>query len=184
MSITSSIPATTAASLRKLYFVRFGFAVVWAAFIFATGSRLAFLTVALLVLYPLFDLGAAAVDARSAKAGAGKALLYTNMALSLFAAIGLAIASGSGTPAVLRVWGAWALTAGAVQLIVAVRRRALGGQWVMIISGGLSVLVGGAFIAMAGAGGTSVSSLGGYATLGGIFFLISALRLRNTAKAL
>ncbi|MEV4116382.1 hypothetical protein [Nonomuraea sp. NPDC049695] len=35
----------------------------------------------------------------------------------------------------LRVWGAWAVVAGLVQLIVGVTRRKMGGQWPMIISG-------------------------------------------------
>jgi uncharacterized membrane protein HdeD (DUF308 family) len=176
--------AGVATSLRKLYLFRFGFAIVWAVLVFALGSDLGAVTVTLLVLYPLVDLGAAVIDARSNRSTRAGALLYINMALSLIAAIGLAIAASSGTPAVLRVWGAWALTAGLVQLIVAIRRRNLGGQWAMIISGGLSVLVGGAFIASASGDGGSLSSLGGYATLGGIFFLVSALRLGRTAKGL
>lgn len=168
-----------APSLRKLYFVRFGFAVVWAGLVFAFGSGLTPFTATLLVLYPLFDVAAAIYDARTSRAAGSIRLLYVNMALSLAAAVGLGIAATSDTPAVLTVWGAWALTAGAIQLAVGVSRRALGGQWALIISGGLSVLVGVAFIAMATAAPASVTSLGGYATLGGIFFLISALRLRR-----
>jgi uncharacterized membrane protein HdeD (DUF308 family) len=102
------------------------------------------------------------------------------MALSLLAAIGLAIALVSGTPAVLVVWGVWAITAGAVQLIVALRRRALGGQWAMI----LSVLAGTAMAAMVGGATASVTAPEGYAAIGGIFFLISALRLGRAAKGL
>ena len=176
---TSASLTSVAPSLRTLYFVRFGFALVWAGLIFVFGSELSLVASILLVLYPLFDLAAAAIDRRTSRSTAPSRLLIVNMALSLLAAIGLGIAATSGTPAVLTVWGAWALTAGAVQLAVGINRRALGGQWVMIISGGLSVLVGGAFIAMAAAASEAVTSLGGYATLGGIFFLISALRLRR-----
>ncbi|WP_213814194.1 hypothetical protein [Glaciihabitans sp. dw_435] len=181
---TSLSPTSVATSLRKLYFFRFGFALVWAAVVFAIGSSLSPITAVVLVLYPLFDLAAAIVDVRASRAAGSVRLLYVNMALSLLAAVGLAIAATSGAPAVLRVWGAWALTAGLVQLIVGIRRRALGGQWIMIISGGLSVLVGAAFIGMASGASASVTSLGGYATLGGVFFLISALRLRRAAKGL
>ena len=182
---TTISTASVAPSLRKLYFVRFGFAIVWAVVIFAVGSSLSPLAATLLVLYPLFDVAAAIVDLRATRTSASSgALLYVNMVLSLAAAVGLALAATSGTPAVLSVWGAWSLTAGIVQLIVGIRRRALGGQWVMIVSGVLSVVVGGAFIAMASTAPESVSSLGGYATLGGIFFLISALRLRRAAKGL
>lgn len=182
---TTISTASVAPSLRKLYFVRFGFAIVWAVVIFAVGSSLSPLAATLLVLYPLFDVAAAIVDLRATRtSGSSGALLYVNMALSLAAAVGLGIAATSGTPAVLTVWGAWSVTAGIVQLIVGIRRRALGGQWIIIISGVLSVLVGGAFIAMASGAPAAVSSLGGYATLGGIFFLISALRLNRAAKGL
>ncbi|MCU1405670.1 MAG: hypothetical protein JWQ43_1973 [Glaciihabitans sp.] len=183
-SATTLVLSNAATSLRKLYFVRFGFAVVWAALVFAFGSDLTAVTVTLLLLYPLFDVAAAITDVRSSRNAGPVTLLYVNMGLSLLTAVGLAVATSSGTPAVLRVWGAWALTAGLVQLLVGVTRRKLGGQWVMIISGGLSVLVGGAFIAMAGGESASLSTLGGYATLGGIFFLISALRLRRPAKTI
>jgi uncharacterized membrane protein HdeD (DUF308 family) len=185
---TSTGTAAAASSLRTLYFVRFAFAIVWAALVFITapaaGSSLGFAIVALLVLYPLFDVAAAIVDSRSNRGTGATPLLYVNMALSLLAAIGLAVASASGASAVLVVWGAWATTAGAVQLIVALRRRALGGQWAMIISGGLSVFVGAAFVAMASGASASVMSVGGYAALGGILFLVSALRLLSAAKGL
>jgi len=182
--ITSPSASVVATALRKLYFFRFGFAIVWAALIFALGSTLSPVAATLLVLYPLFDVAAAIIDVRANRTAGSAALLYTNMALSLLAAIGLAIAATVGTPAVLTVWGAWSITAGVVQLIVGLRRRKLGGQWIMIISGALSVLVGFAFISMASGASASVSTLGGYATLGGIFFLISALRLRRAAKGI
>ena len=176
--------AGVATSLRRLYFFRFGFAIIWAVLVFALGSTLNPVTATLLVLYPLFDVAAAIFDLRSNRAAGSGALLYVNMAFSLLAAIGLAIAATSSTSAVLGVWGAWSIAAGLVQLVVGVSRRKMGGQWILIISGGLSIVVGGAFIAMASAAPASVSSLGGYATLGGIFFLISALRLGRTVKGL
>jgi hypothetical protein len=52
---------------------------------------------------------------------------------------------------VLHVWGAWAVVAGLVQLIVGVTRRKMGGQWPMIASGGISVLAGASFIVGASA---------------------------------
>jgi uncharacterized membrane protein HdeD (DUF308 family) len=127
------------------------------------------------VIYPLFDAAAAVVDARSSRA----ATLYANIAMSTLATIGVAIAASSGIPAVLRVWGAWAVVAGLIQLIVGLSRRTLGGQWPMILSGGISVLAGASFILQAGADNASLRNLAGYALLGGIFFLVSALRLRR-----
>jgi uncharacterized membrane protein HdeD (DUF308 family) len=179
MTTVASAPPVFAPALRRLYFVRFGFALVWAALLFTTASDIGPLSATLLVLYPLFDVAAAVVDARSSRTTA----LYANIAISTLAAIGLAIACASGIPAALRVWGAWALLAGLVQLIVGLSRRRLGGQWAMIISGGISVLAGTSFIVQAGADNASLKNLAGYALLGGIFFLISALRLGRTAGA-
>jgi uncharacterized membrane protein HdeD (DUF308 family) len=172
----------TASALRRLYFVRFAFAIVWAVVMLAIADDLNPLVDTLLVLYPLFDVGAAVVDARSSRDTGSPRLLYVNIAVSSLTAIGLAVASASGIPAVLRVWGAWAVVAGLVQLIVAVPRRAMGGQWPMIISGGISVLAGASFIASAGADDPSLSSAVGYAVPGAIFFLISAIRLGRSSK--
>jgi uncharacterized membrane protein HdeD (DUF308 family) len=177
---TGTAGATT--RLRDLYRVRFGFAIVWAVLVLLTASTLNPVSVALLVIYPLFDLAAAVVDFRSSGTTRARTPLYLNMALSLLAAIGLAIAAASGIPSVLRVWGAWAITAGIVQLIVAIQRYRLGGQWAMILSGGISTLAGTSFIVMAGATKPSVTGIAGYAILGGIFFLISAIRLRAAAR--
>jgi uncharacterized membrane protein HdeD (DUF308 family) len=173
---------TTAAALRRLYFARFGFAIVWALVMFGIAEDLNPLSAPLLVIYPLVDVAAAVVDARASRATGSPALLYVNIVVSLLAAAGLAIAGASGIPAVLRVWGAWAVVAGLVQLTVAVPRRKMGGQWPMIISGGLSVLAGGSFIAGASADDPALTNAVGYAIPGAIFFLIAAIRLGRVAK--
>jgi len=49
----------------------------------------------------------------------------------------------------------------------------------MILSGGISVLAGTTFILQAGGANASLTNVVGYAALGGIFFLISAIRLRR-----
>ncbi|GAA1511519.1 hypothetical protein [Kribbella lupini] len=176
---TSTTPTSVPAALRRLYFVRFGFALVWAVLLLVSADRLGPLSVTLLIVYPLFDVAAAVVDFRNSKTPT----LVANIVISALAGIGLAIAATSGIPAVLRVWGAWAIVAGLVQLVVAVRRRALGGQWPMILSGGISVLAGTSFVLSASAKDPKLTSLGGYALLGGIFFLVSAIRLRAGANA-
>ncbi|MFB6707178.1 hypothetical protein ACFCW6_20990 [Streptomyces sp. NPDC056333] len=172
----------TASALRRLYFVRFAFAIVWALVMFTMASKISPVAAVLLVLYPLFDVGAAVVDANASRTTQSPVLLYVNMAVSLVAAIGVGVASASGIPAVLRVWGAWAIVSGLVQLIVAVPRRKMGGQWPMILSGGISVLAGASFVASAGADEPTLTNAIGYAIPGGIFFLISALRLGRAAK--
>lgn len=166
-------------SLRNLYLARFGFAVVWAALLAVTAKELGAFAVVLLVLYPLVDVAAAVIDARSATA---KGLLYVNIVMSSLAAVGLAVAGASGIPAVLLVWGVWAVVAGVIQLAVGLSRRRLGGQWAMIVSGAGSVLAGSGFAIMSGQDGASLTNLAGYAVVGGVFFLISALRLGRAAR--
>jgi uncharacterized membrane protein HdeD (DUF308 family) len=182
MTITDSGVSTAASALRRLYFFRAGFAVLWAIALTVSGSTLTSVTVTLLVLYPAFDLAAAVWDFRTSRTVRPAPTLYINMALSLLAAIGLLIAAGSGSPAVMIVWGAWAITAGAVQLVLAITRRRMGGQWPMILSGGISVLAGSAFVSQGLASEASIASLAGYAVLGGVFFFVSALRLGRASK--
>ena len=187
---SSSIAATRgtaaagrATALRQLYLVRSGFALVWAILLFLTASNSSPLTAVLLVLYPVFDVAAAVVDVRSQRVGASRGAvgLVVNITVSTLAALGLAVALTSGIPAVLRVWGAWALLAVVLQLVVAVGRRRLGGQWALIISGALSMVAGTTFVVQSFAPGASVVAVAGYALLGGVFFLVSALRLGRAA---
>ncbi|MET4922511.1 hypothetical protein P3L51_09150 [Streptomyces sp. PSRA5] len=169
-------------ALRRLYVIRFVFAAAWAALLLVSGSDLSAGAKLLLFLYPAFDVVAAVVDARSARADGPVKGLYANIAVSSLAAIGIAVASTSGVGDVLRVWGAWAVLSGLVQLLVGVARRPMGGQWAMIASGGISVLAGATFIRSASQDAPSLTTLAGYATLGGIFFLVSALRLPRSTN--
>ena len=180
MSTATVTPPGLAPSLRRLYFVRFAFALIWAAAVVATMSKLNPLSATLFVLYPVFDVAAAVVDARSAKDT--KPGLYVNMAISLLAGVGLALAATSGIPAILRVWGIWAIVSGLIQLAVALARRGFGGQWPMIVSGAISAVAGTSFILQAAQSKPSLTALAGYATLGGIFFLVSAIRLGRVTK--
>lgn len=180
-SAAQNLGATPA--LRRLYVIRFVFAAAWAALLLAYGSDLTAGAKLLLFVYPAFDVVAAVVDARSAHEAGPVKGLYANMAVSSLAAVGVAVATASGVADVLRVWGAWAIVSGLVQLLVGVARRAMGGQWAMIASGGISVLAGASFVASASKDDPSLTSLAGYAALGGIFFLVSAIRLpRSTPK--
>jgi uncharacterized membrane protein HdeD (DUF308 family) len=163
-------------SLARLYLLRGGFAVVWAIAFAVLASPYDRVALALAVLYPVVDLVCSLVDARSASR---PALPYVNAALSLAAAVALTLVGTGDLGPVLLVWGAWAVTAGAVQLLVALGRRAGGGQWPMVLSGGISVLAGVAFAATS-ASATSATGLAGYALLGGVFFLVSGLRLGRT----
>ncbi|MCP9952421.1 hypothetical protein [Actinomadura madurae] len=103
---TATAATSDPATLRKLYFLRFAFAAIWAALLFTTADTLGPVSVALLLIYPLFDVASAVADARSTRARGGRAsALYANIAVSSLTVAGLAAAAASGVPAVLRVWG-------------------------------------------------------------------------------
>ena len=181
---TTPAPAQAAATtddsarpaLRPLYLARFVFALVWAGLFVAAATPFGKLALVHAVLYPAFDVLAAVVDLRSSAGGRSRVALVANAAVSTAAAVAL-VAVGTGDIGdVLRVWGVWAVVAGAVQLGVALQRRAHQGQVPMMLSGGISVLAGTSFVASA-SGATSLTSIAGYAVLGGVFFLVSALRL-------
>lgn len=176
---TSTTPAALEPrTLRNLYAVRFTFAIAWAVALLASGTTsLDALTATLLVIYPLFDVAAAAYDLRFSGVERSRRALVVNMTVSLLAAVGLTVAAGGAVSDVLRVWGAWAVVAGIAQLVVGLKRYRLGGQRPMILSGAISVLAGAGFAAMASGHDPSLGGLAGYATLGGIFFGISAVSL-------
>jgi hypothetical protein len=177
---SSALAAPPAPALRRLYLTRSAFALVWAGLFAATGSELGLGAVILLVSYPAFDLGAAVVDARTSPSSIGHPrALHANVAVSAVAAIALAVGTFDEVPTTLRIWGAWAIAAGLIQLVVAWSRRPNPGQWPLAVSGGLSVLVGISFVLTAGQADPSATGIAGYAALGGIFFLVSALRLRR-----
>ena len=100
----------------------------------------------LVVLYPLIDVVASLVDARSQR-GPARQLLLAGAASSAVAAIALAVAATGSVANVLAVFGVWAAVSGAAQLVVALRRRAqFGKQWPMRLAGAGSVLFGFAFL--------------------------------------
>lgn len=167
------------AELRRLYLVRFAFAAVWAGLLALTLPGLGLAAGVLLVLYPAFDAAAAVVDARLTAAAGGMNAVFGNVAASSLAAAGLAVAAFSGVPAALRVWGAWAVVAGVLQLVVALpRRHSIGGQTALVLSGAGSVVAGIAFVLIASADDPTLAVLTGYALVGATLFLVSALRLK------
>jgi hypothetical protein len=52
----------------------------------------------------------------------------------------------------------------------------------MIISGAISTVAGASFIVQAAQPNASLAALAGYAALGGIFFLVSAIRLGRATE--
>jgi len=137
----------------------------------------------LLVVYPVWDVVATLLDIRANRSAASHLPQYVNLIAGVLAAIAMIVAAFSGLTAALVVFGSWAFVSGAVQLLLAlVRRRALGAQWPMIVSGGLSVLAGISFALMAGAPKTGLATLGGYSAFGAFWYLVAALLLIRSVR--
>jgi hypothetical protein len=192
MTTVAAIPAArarTATSLRTLYFVRTVFSVIWVTLVFilastvTTDTRPTAIAVVLLAIYPAWDAVATFFDARATPTAPTHLPQYVNIALGLLAAAGVLVAIGGGLTPALIVFGVWASASGAVQFYLGlVRRKLIGGQWPMIISGGLSVLAGISFIVTASAPRTSLTTLAGYSAFGAFWYVVGALLLIRAAR--
>jgi Short repeat of unknown function (DUF308) len=107
-----------------------------------------------------------------------------NVALSVAAAAAMLIAVFSTIKATLIVFGAWALLSGAVQLTLAIRRRrSVGAQWPMMLSGGIPILAGINFVATSGSGSAGLLKVAGYSAFGAFWFLVAVVALRRSRTA-
>ncbi|WP_196810035.1 DUF308 domain-containing protein [Mycobacterium sp. 360MFTsu5.1] len=168
--------------LRTYYFVRAAASFAWVAVALTLAQHSLTLASGWLILYPLWDAAANFWDAARSGGPAQNRSQLINVAVSLIVTIVAAYALLAGTTWVLAVFGAWATLAGLLQLITAIRRWKVGAQWAMALSGGQSALVGGLFITQAHTPTIeSAKTLAGYAAMGAIYFLISAVWL--TVKA-
>lgn len=168
---------------RRIALVRAGIAVLWAVvLVVALGddvsratSELPTQAALLLVGYPLIDVVASVVEAVR-RTSARPAVHVVNAVVGLLAAVGLAVASlGSDAGAVLVVFGAWATLSGAIQLGLALHRRRAGSrQMFMVVSGGLSTVIGVAFAVMARQDEVDLGSLAGYAVGGAVLYVLWA----------
>ncbi|MFJ8636957.1 DUF308 domain-containing protein [Streptomyces sp. NPDC093568] len=134
---------------------------------------------ALLVVYPLIDAAASLIDYRATPDGSERRVIAFNGLLSTLAAIALCLAGVGGLAAALHVFGAWAVVSGAAQVIVGVRRRGpeLGKQWLTLISGRPSFLVGITYNLQAAGDHPSLDVLSMNATGGVVWFILEALLL-------
>jgi len=178
---TFNPPASARGSvwLKRYYFARAAFSIVWVAAAIAVGTKMPGLAAVLLVVYPAWDATANLVDARRNGGLKQNSTLTLNVAVSGVTTAAVAIALAIGMHAVLGVFGAWAIFAGLLQLATGVRRRkSYGAQWLMILSGAQSALAGGFFITRAlGSAVPGVADVAPYAAFGAFYFLISALWL-------
>jgi uncharacterized membrane protein HdeD (DUF308 family) len=180
---TSALNETLQArSLRNLYFTRTAVQLLWAGIVLATAVSQPALAAGLLILYPLWDVACTVYDLRtSARAHAGPPTAqYINVALGVLAAVGISLTVFKSPQNAVITFGAWAFAAGLAQLAVGViRRKELGGQWAMILSGVQSAAAGVAFLLGGLKDKTHIKDLGGYAVFGGVYFLIAAILMHR-----
>jgi uncharacterized membrane protein HdeD (DUF308 family) len=187
---TTTSPRATTSALSsnqvRVFLTRGLIAIAWAtAFAAVSGDLTTTVSVGagiLLVVYPLIDAVANLLDARN-QHGSARRLLLANAAFSTAVAISLAIASTASVTAVVAVFGIWAGFAGAAQLVVALRRRAvMGKQWPMRLAGGVSVVFGVAFILAAVGGQPMLKMVVVYAATGGLDFVVEAWLLARRRR--
>ncbi len=181
---TSDENVAVTKSLRKLYLVRTVFSFLWFILVAALAKKNACFADALLIIYPAWDAIAIYFDTRAHPITTSRTPQYVNAAISGITTVAVILALKKGVAEALMVFGAWAILAGFMQLILGLRRRkTLGGQWPMIVSGGQSMIAGTAFIVLAHSPSMGIDSLAGYAAFGGLYFLLSAIRLFKANKS-
>jgi len=171
----------TARALRNLYFIRAGFSIGWVTLValFANQSMVA--ATLLLIAYPAWDVVGTLLDIRIHRTHSSVLPHYINATISTITTIAVGIALTKGIPEVLIVFGVWAILTGLIQLVLGIKRRkVLGGQWPMILSGAQSMLGGCSFIVLAHQPTMGINSLAGYSAFGAFYYLLSAFRLSKT----
>jgi uncharacterized membrane protein HdeD (DUF308 family) len=178
-------------SPRRIAIVRAVLALAWAAALVlavgdevpSTSSDVPIAAAALLASYPAIDVVASIAGALGT--GASARILQLNAAIGVVAIVAIGItAFGADAGATLAAFGAWAAVSGAIQFAVAVHlRRTEGRQLPMIVSGGLSTIVGLVFIASSGTDDAHLAGVGGYIAFGALLYLLGAHRRRPAPRA-
>lgn len=182
-TVTDAQAVETARSLRKLYITRAAFSVIWVILVALFAKTSFGIASVLLIIYPAWDVVGTILDIRANHNSPSKTPQYVNAVISGITTVAVGIALQQGVPEALIVFGAWAIGTGLIQLILGLRRRKfLGGQWPMILSGGQSILGGISFILLAHDPTKGISSLAGYAAFGAFYYLLAAFRLSKTVK--
>jgi uncharacterized membrane protein HdeD (DUF308 family) len=178
-----------ARSFRALYFFRVGFSVAWVALVSALASSATpgytpgVLAGILLVCYPVSDAGATVFDLRADAAPWPRWPQQVNLVAGVAAAGGILVALFTGLAAAINVFGVWAIVSGVLMTVPAVRRRrVLGGQWLMIVSGAGSVFAGVTFLGWTGTPGTGLGVLAQYSAGGALWYLLAGFWLLRSAR--
>jgi uncharacterized membrane protein HdeD (DUF308 family) len=165
--------------LKRYYFTRAIVSALWVALALAVGTKDSTVAGALLLIYPAWDAAANWIDGRNSGGLANNRTQLLNVGVSAVVTFGVAVALTYDMNAVIAVMGVWAVASGLLQLSTAVRRwKSQGAQWAMVLSGAQSALAGGFFVAQSRmATPPSIADIAGYAGVGAVYFLVSAVWL-------
>jgi len=182
-TIVDAQAVETARSLRRLYFTRATFSVIWVILVTLFAKTAIDVASILLIIYPAWDVVGTFLDIRANHNSLSKTPQYVNAVISSITTVAVGIALQKGVPEALMVFGAWAIGTGLIQLILGLRRKKfLGGQWPMIISGGQSVIGGTVNIILAHDPTRGIPSLATYVAFGAFYYLLAAFRLSRTVN--
>jgi hypothetical protein len=164
--------------LRNLYFTRTVVQLLWAVTVIAIAVKNPAAGATLLILYPLWDVACTLYDLKTSSGSDSATTQYVNAVVGTLTAIGIGLTVYSHPAYAVAIFGVWALLAGLLQLAVGIlRRKRLGGQWAMILSGIQSTAAGIAFVLGGLSGKFQIKDLGGYAIFGAIYFLVGGILL-------
>ncbi|MDF7774995.1 DUF308 domain-containing protein [Sphingomonas sp. AOB5] len=170
--------------LTRYYLTRGLFSAAWvaAAFTLATGNPV--LATVLLIAYPAWDALANLVDAQRSGGLTRNPSQAFNTWISVATTFGVALAIGHSMNLVLAIFGVWAGLSGLLQLATGVRRRkSVGAQWTMILSGAQSMTASVFFIMGSLAPAVpNIRVIAPYAAFGAFYFLLSALLLAISSR--
>ncbi|MGO4214100.1 hypothetical protein AB4Y89_20855 [Terriglobus sp. 2YAB30_2] len=176
----------SARSLRNLYLVRTAFQLLWAGAVISAALTQPHFASVLLIVYPLWDVACTLYDLGASRpTGSARTSQVINALLGTATAVGIALTVFSREAISIAIFGAWALGAGLLQLVAGlIRRKQLGGQWAMILSGAQSTAAGVAFVLGGLSGKLHAKDLGGYAIFGAVYFLIGGVLLSRKLSQL
>jgi hypothetical protein len=172
--------------LKRYYYTRALFSVLWVASAFTLGQHFSTIGAVLLVIYPAWDALANYIDASRSGGLGHNRIQTTNIIVSVLTTLAVLVALSISRNWVIGVFGVWAILSGLLQLGVAVGRwKSYGAQWTMILSGAQSSLAGGFFILQAQMPvPPSIVNIAGYSAVGAFYFLVSALWLTVSQRRL